>query len=373
LIGNELNHTQAGLTVEGGLNVKGDVFINGYSMGRQAGTYVDARPFGVSGVAAEDQTSALQAAIDGTRVVWNGAAAGTVFQKWTTSHAGNNSWWLLENINFRPGTDEPGTILDLTNSFIDFGCRLREVHFGGSSSDAVKMTSWINCHWEHIRFDSCGGYAVRLTPSSSQNLSSFCIDGFTYDHSRATSPGAGVFMIDNSADATNLGVFEIANGRIEVNNAWAAGNRAVVNLKNATVPTATRELGLALRNVTYSDASAMSDDVLLFRETANTTGSPSLLWSNVRVGSLSAVLGGNFNSALKTPLPVDLAGVGSLNVGSGAAVTVGTGARIFAGTSTPEAAVTAPIGSLFLRTDGGAVTTLYIKESGVAATGWVAK
>lgn len=43
------------------------------------------------------------------------------------------------------------------------------------------------------------------------------------------------------------------------------------------------------------------------------------------------------------------------------------------GTGTPEGAVTAPIGSLFSRTDGGASTTLYVKESGAGNTGWVAK
>lgn len=41
--------------------------------------------------------------------------------------------------------------------------------------------------------------------------------------------------------------------------------------------------------------------------------------------------------------------------------------------ATPEAAVTAPVGSLCVRTTGGAVTTLYVKESGTGNTGWVAK
>jgi len=40
---------------------------------------------------------------------------------------------------------------------------------------------------------------------------------------------------------------------------------------------------------------------------------------------------------------------------------------------TPEAVLTAPIGSTYKRTDGGAATSFYIKESGTAATGWVAK
>ncbi len=43
------------------------------------------------------------------------------------------------------------------------------------------------------------------------------------------------------------------------------------------------------------------------------------------------------------------------------------------GAGTPEGAVAAPVGSLFTRTDGGANTTLYVKESGAGNTGWVAK
>lgn len=43
------------------------------------------------------------------------------------------------------------------------------------------------------------------------------------------------------------------------------------------------------------------------------------------------------------------------------------------GTGSPEGIVTAIVGSRFYRTDGGASTTLYVKESGTGNTGWVAK
>lgn len=43
------------------------------------------------------------------------------------------------------------------------------------------------------------------------------------------------------------------------------------------------------------------------------------------------------------------------------------------GTGTPEGVVTAPVGSLFSRTDGGAGTVFYVKETGAGHTGWVAK
>ncbi len=43
------------------------------------------------------------------------------------------------------------------------------------------------------------------------------------------------------------------------------------------------------------------------------------------------------------------------------------------GSGSPEGVVTAPVGSLYTRTDGGSGTTLYVKESGTGDTGWTAK
>lgn len=47
------------------------------------------------------------------------------------------------------------------------------------------------------------------------------------------------------------------------------------------------------------------------------------------------------------------------------------GHYLISGTGTPEGAVTAPVGSIYFRTNGGTGTTLYIKESGTGNTGWV--
>jgi hypothetical protein len=47
---------------------------------------------------------------------------------------------------------------------------------------------------------------------------------------------------------------------------------------------------------------------------------------------------------------------------------------LYSGAGSPEGVVVAPVGSLYGRTDGGAGTTLYVKESnGTGSTGWVAK
>ena len=55
-------------------------------------------------------------------------------------------------------------------------------------------------------------------------------------------------------------------------------------------------------------------------------------------------------------------------------VYLGTGGVFDAtGSGTPEGAITAPIGSTFRRSDGGAGTSFYVKESGSGNTGWVGK
>lgn len=50
-----------------------------------------------------------------------------------------------------------------------------------------------------------------------------------------------------------------------------------------------------------------------------------------------------------------------------------TGPTWTSDTGTPEGKVIAPVGSLYSRRDGGASSTLYVKESGTGNTGWVPK
>lgn len=49
----------------------------------------------------------------------------------------------------------------------------------------------------------------------------------------------------------------------------------------------------------------------------------------------------------------------------------GNDIEIHAGAGSPEGVVTARVGSVYLRTDG--IPSLYVKESGTGATGWVGK
>jgi hypothetical protein len=69
---------------------------------------------------------------------------------------------------------------------------------------------------------------------------------------------------------------------------------------------------------------------------------------------------------------------GAAVLGNGQLWALGTahmtnGAIFTTGTGSPEGSVTANVSSIYLRSDGGAGTTLYVKESGSGPTGWVGK
>lgn len=55
------------------------------------------------------------------------------------------------------------------------------------------------------------------------------------------------------------------------------------------------------------------------------------------------------------------------------AIQLNNAVYVMTGTGSPEGLVSAPRGSLYLRSDGGSGTSLYVKESGVSTSGWIAK
>lgn len=58
---------------------------------------------------------------------------------------------------------------------------------------------------------------------------------------------------------------------------------------------------------------------------------------------------------------------------AGKGVTLPGGITWTSGAGSPEGVVTAPVGSLYSRSDGGVLTSLYVKQSGSGNTGWAGK
>jgi hypothetical protein len=98
-----------------------------------------------------------------------------------------------------------------------------------------------------------------------------------------------------------------------------------------------------------------------FTEIQGTNGATGAYLNFIQRGRITPTADGVFKLSNDTDNGFTRLELGTANLG------------ISRGTGTPEGVVTALVGSLYIRTDGGASTTLYVKESGTGNTGWVAK
>lgn len=62
-----------------------------------------------------------------------------------------------------------------------------------------------------------------------------------------------------------------------------------------------------------------------------------------------------------------------LRIESDGSLTVKNSVKIFTGAENPEGRITAPVGSIYLRTNSGVNSTFFVKEVGTGNTGWGAK
>ena len=119
-----------------------------------------------------------------------------------------------------------------------------------------------------------------------------------------------------------------------------------------------------------TDYAAPEDDP--FREIVSVTAKTSDTLTIVRAQEGTAA--SNHNTGGKTYLMIQtLTKAMWDSVRTDIASAGGASALLNSGTGTPEGAVTAGVGELYLRTDGSADTTLYRKQTGTGNTGWIAQ
>lgn len=246
----------------------------------------------------------------GTRVIWNGTAGVTAITR-QNAIIGGLSFASIKGINFRKGSAKPGTWLDCTSAeFVDALFNLEDVHFYGATSDMIKLKGWLNLYWRKVRFDEFTGYALSTgtttLASGPQYLGVFHIDDFTADSKGAC---AGVFEIDNSTlNGSNLGPIHISNCRIELNDAPMTGNKGIITLKQTNTSPSARAIGLHLDNFTVQIVGAAqgTGDSLIYRETTDTAGNESIMFTNVRQEGLDSIVGGTWPTYWPTiPLVVN--------------------------------------------------------------------
>ena len=183
-----------------------------------------------------------------------------------------------------------------------------------------------------------------------------------------------------------------ASGGVSIGNTTdaGAGNVSINGLLRVVGSAISQGFGNTLQSVTlngsvsandYKVASSLADvnanSILSLNTTVNTGVKLLAGITNGYNGYIQAL-----NATTTASLPLSLQpyggnvviGTGDLVIGtSGKGLDFGSSVLWRTGAGSPEGVVTAAVGSLYTRTDGGLLTTLYVKESGAGNTGWVGK
>lgn len=177
------------------------------------------------------------------------------------------------------------------------------------------------------------------------------------------------------ATNTALGPLALSANTTGANNT-GLGYRALFNTTTAMQNTAVGA-DVLFSNTTGNNNSASGYQALL----SNTTGSKNT--ANGYRALFSNTTGANNTAVGDSALFDNTTGNNNTAIGQDAETVSATGSNQIAiragttkwlsGAGTPEGVITAGIGSIYTRLDGGAGTTLYVKESGTGNTGWVAK
>jgi hypothetical protein len=227
-----------------------------------------------------------------------------------------------------------------------------------------------------VRFDNCLWEQIE---SYGMDVSSRCqaimvTDGYCEDVPYGASPPADGCMFrvgqvpgDSAADINNHLI--VTGGMFNGRNAGIAG-AGLFDIENCWGIAAS---GFVANRWPYIIA---TDTTLTKPNSIVLGGYQGISWSN-NIDDLTKVCGFFANGVLNTGAFNESAKFFDVSVNSLTSATgfYNTSADIAwrAGAGSPEGAVTAPVGSLYSRTDGGAGTSFYVKESGTGNTGWVAK
>ncbi len=215
-----------------------------------------------------------------------------------------------------------------------------------------------------------GSYAANITNSPYKFLNLTGVGGLVGGNGNANNWGIGNVQQPDPTATLNVGGLagSTAYRGLYVNPVFTAvaGAQATaaflqsIVATDVTLPLVT---GSQIANAALNGTGAATRTAGLYihEQTRGTTANANLM-IDTAIGTVPA---GNWN--IYSASTRDSVFVGPLRMGSGVGPLWLTGAGV------PQGVVTAPVGSMYTRTDGGDNTTLYIKESGTGNLGWVAK
>ena len=276
-----------------------------------------------------------------------------------TNHFGLWAQTSTNVANYNVGVLIGAGLPTLTKSYSLLSSDTNEAAFTGPVRTDTAFVSAGNAHalGNGAYVDSRFGLYVRPTIASSVNA--FGVYSLPQVSGNPAAPAAGVAagVIATQPTATAIGLQSVAPTE--------SGSGVITNWFGVAINTssvADNTTGLYIG--TTSPGSVGGNYAIYSASTAASVFNGAATVNGVLTAGSTLELG----HASDTTLARSAAGVVTIEGN-----TILTSATIRSGTGTPEGAVTAPVGTLFLRTDGGAGTTLYVKESGTGNTGWAAK
>jgi len=199
--------------------------------------------------------------------------------------------------------------------------------------------------------------------------------------------GGDVYVASSTAGSSSAGALVVTGGLSAGGASYIGGNLTAVGTGTHTFGT-TNTVTMAAGVMTLQGTTGVTSGRLRLQSSNTDYGNGvTLLYSSVspdayaRAWQIASnfIANGNLdflvsasNSTQAINAAISFTSAGGINA-AGAVSVSGTAATFTSGTGSPESVKTAPVGSLYTRTDGGASTTLYVKESGAGNTGWIAK
>lgn len=315
----------------------------------------------------------------------------TVPNAWPGPFAAENTYWLYWDIDSKTGAVTRGqTLLAPVAGANAPATPANDQHWFDTATHTHKVWNTAAGAWKRVVRTFAGsltGGAVLNSVSADTPL----FTGTQIGSATAISPGFILFDTDGDPIKRQNGTFfttetptrtsSMANTSIKLAALLVTGEAqspttaySVVSFSafDQFVPATTYNISQGLYGI-VEQACTTGEEVAVV--TQGVVQNPGWDWSALSVGAPLYVTGsGALTSVQDGDVPAVASVVNATTILFRNAVSNVVQAPVaLTGAGTPEAAVTAAVGTLYLRTDGGASTTLYVKETGAGNTGWVAK
>ncbi len=290
---------------------------------------------------------------------YNGAGGAGTYVLALNKVGGAIPWSHIVNLTFDGDNSALNCIVNNNTADYDIGFGFDRVGIQDCTGDGIDLTSGevVNLHLERIRFTDVDGYGLHLAGTSATEERPITLKEWTWSH---TGNGQGLLRID---DGKGYSV-AIADGRFEATAALTAdpnGDKSIIFSDNTIAGARTTMLlsnfhgfvQVADNAVWVNDPNGRTDVTAINSSIGSDVAVQKSAGTNFGTGNYSLYVRGVFDQRLD---PI------SKNIEFG-------DIEIIYGSDDPEGSVTAPLGSIYFRTNS-ATRKLYTKEVGAGNTGW---